>query len=238
MVNNDISASAMAYIKKNRRLLCHDYACTDIYLPTLPPSTYLMAGSPGAGKTEYSKSFIKLLEEKEPLRKIVRIDADEIRSFLPQYNKTNASEVQSAAFKGVEILVDHVLQQGQDCVIDGTLANYEKSCSNIARSLSKKREVGILYIYQDPLIAWDFTKKREAIEGRDIPKEMFIKSFFAAKENVNKIKLQFGKEVQIWLITKDYKQGVENTYFNIDNIDKYLKIAYTPDSLAAQLKNL
>lgn len=233
--SSDVSLAAIKYIKDNVKLLYKKFADLKLYPPILNPSAYFMAGSPGAGKTEYSKSFIKILCEKEPERKIVRIDPDEIRDFIPQYNHTNATEINSAAFRGVDKLMDYVLKNNQDFLLDGTLASYEVSYKNIVRSLKKNRKVGVVYIYQDPIIAWGFTKKREVLEGRKIPKDLFIKSFFAAKENVNKIKLEFGKDIEVWLVIKDFEQGVENTHFNIDNVDSYLKIQYTSQTLEERL---
>ena len=76
------------------------------------------------------------------------------------------------------------------------------------------------------------------MEGRKIPLDIFIDAFFAAKENVNKIKMEFSKnkDVELWLITKNLEQGIEKTYFNIDNVDRYLKIKYNAQSLKKKLK--
>lgn len=232
-----ISDDARQYVKDHKRQLCEKFASLNDFPPVENPSSYFMAGSPGAGKTEYSKSLIELLHKKEPNRKIVRIDADEIRDWLPHYDHKNAIEVQGAAALGVEKLLDCVLHNGQDFILDATMADYEKSYKNIYRSLQKKRKVAVIYIYQDPFIAWDFTKKRETLEGRRVPKETFIKAFFAAKINVSKLKDAFGGNIQLWLIIQDLKQGVEKTYFNVDNIDSYLKIKYTPQDLEGRLES-
>lgn len=231
-----IGNKAREYIKTHKKELCEKFANLKDYPPINKPSAYFMAGSPGAGKTEFSKSFIKELTEKEPGRKIVRIDADEVRDFIPFYDKTNAYRVQGAAALGVEKLLDCVLANNQDFVLDATFADYEKSRSNIIRSLHKNRKVGILYLYQNPVVAWEFTQKRAALEGRNIPLDMFIKAFFAAKENVNRIKREFGKDIELWLIIKNLEQGIEKTYFNVDNVDSYLKIRYNSQSLKKKLK--
>ncbi|MGU9958140.1 MAG: zeta toxin family protein [Arenicellales bacterium WSBS_2016_MAG_OTU3] len=55
--------------------------------------------------------------------------------------------------------------------------------------LSKKgRTVQILYVYQEPILAWNFVQSREAVEGRRILPEHFIKQYFAARDVVNKLK--------------------------------------------------
>lgn len=96
------------------------------YPAVVNPSSYFMAGSPGAGKTEYSKSLIQILTEKEPERKIVRIDADEIRDWLPQYDHKNALLVQRAASLGVEKVLDCVLKNHQDFILDATFCRLWK----------------------------------------------------------------------------------------------------------------
>jgi hypothetical protein len=90
-------------------------------------------------------------------------------------------------------------------------------------------------LYQDPLIAWEFTKKREAIEGRRVSKEFFIDSFLAAKENANIIKRTFGKQVQLYLVEKDYSNNLGKYTENIDNIDSYIKTGYNREELIKKL---
>lgn len=49
-----VGEEAKQYIKEHKKELCEKFASKEIYLPTAEPSSYFMAGSPGAGKTEYS----------------------------------------------------------------------------------------------------------------------------------------------------------------------------------------
>lgn len=229
--NDELSQRAVAYIKENKKTLCENFASLREFPPVKDPSAYFMAGSPGAGKTEYSKALIQQLLEKEPLRKIVRIDADELRNFLPEYNKHNANIVQRAVALGVEKLLDHCLEKKQDFLLDATFAMFDLSHKNIIRCLHKDRKVGIWYLYQDPLIAWEFTKKREKLEGRVVPRKVFIDAFFAAKENVNKIKEEFGSEIELNLVEKDKTQAIRKVEFNIQNVDSYLKMTYNKKDL-------
>jgi len=231
MDTSEIAAKAKLFIKNNKKELCEHFASMEKYPAVKNPSAYFMAGSPGAGKTEYSKSFIQQLQRKSPERKIVRIDADEVRNFIPQYDRTNAKVIQGAAALGVEKLLDCVLKKSQDFLLDATFADFGKSHQNITRCLHHSRKVGITYIYQDPLVAWDFTQKREKVEGRPVPKETFVHAFFTAKENVDKIKKKFKEEIQLDLVVKNVDQGIQKTYFNIDQVANYLKIEYTPQTL-------
>ncbi|MDO8482887.1 MAG: zeta toxin family protein [bacterium] len=225
-----VADEAIKYIKVHKNDLIARFADTTTYPKVPTPVTVFMAGSPGAGKTEFSKRFIGRFEKKFPV-KIVRIDPDEIRTMIPGYTGANSFLVQGACAVGVEKLYDHTLEKKQNAIVDGTFVDYEKSADNIRRSLKRGREVQIYYIYQDPIIAWDFTQKREVVEGRNIPKAAFIRAFTLSRENVNKIKSEFGKQVQIHLVTKDYRNNDEDLELNIGAVDPYLKKRYSEDEL-------
>ncbi|MCK5212143.1 zeta toxin family protein [Candidatus Parcubacteria bacterium] len=106
------------------------------------------------------------------------------------------------------------------------------------RAISRDREVDVYYIYQNPVIAWEFTLKREKIENRKITLDVFVEDFFKAKENVNEVKHIFKKKVNIHLIKKDYNNGIEKYWINIDKIDNYIKFVYTQDSLYNTLREI
>ena len=234
--DEDARKAAIEFVKKNKKLIISKFADLTKFPPSQNPFTVFMAGSPGAGKTEFSISLIKQLSEKDPNTKVVRIDADEIRNIIPQYDKTNSNLIQSAAAIGVEKLFDHVQDHSQNVVVDGTFANFEVALKDMKRALGKNRKVGIIYLYQDPSIAWDFTKKREKLEGRFVPQEMFIQAFLDSQENVNKIKKEFGNDVRLSLVIKNFENQVEKTLFNIDNVDSYLKIKYNSQTIRKVLK--
>ncbi len=56
MINTKEAEEAKKFIKKNKKLLIEKFANLDLYKPVVSPVTIFMAGSPGAGKTEFSKS--------------------------------------------------------------------------------------------------------------------------------------------------------------------------------------
>jgi len=228
---NKISEEAKQVIKKNKKLLYNNFTSDNLLKPKDRPVSIFMAGSPGAGKTEYSKRFIQKFAGD-----IARIDADEIREIIPQYTGANSDIVQGAASIGVDVLFNHVLKKKYNLLLDGTFAKLDIAHRNIERCLNKGREVAICYIYQEPLIAWEFTKKREKIEGRRIPKRAFIESFINSKKNVKKIKEIFKNKVEIYLIIKDYTNNIKEFYFDV-YIDSYLKKKYTKDDLKRILKN-
>lgn len=227
------------WIKINHHILYEKFAGLDNFPPVEKPITILMAGSPGAGKTEFSKNFNKeVLDYINLPLNTVRIDADEIREIMPGYDGLNSEIFQSGACLGVDKLYQYALKKRQNVIIDGTFAKYDKSCDNIIRSLSKGRTVGIFYIYQEPMVAWEFTQKRAVKESRIVPVEVFVDSLFDAKENVEKAKNQFGDKIILFLIEKNYENGVKKMFFNVDSIDNYIKIGYDKGSLLKEIQNV
>ena len=227
---------AIQYVKINKKLILTKFANPNIYPPHDKPFTIFMAGAPGAGKTEVSKSFIKNLVKKQGEDPIVSIDIDEIRKMLPQYNGKNSSEIQAAATIGVEKLFDFVQKNSQNAVIDSTLASYDKAKNDIQRAIHRNRSIGIFYIYQEPQQAWEFTKKREIMEGRYVPKEVFIESFIKSKINAQQLKNEFGDQIELHLIVKNIDHSVKKAKFNISHIDGYLEKMYTIGQLQELIK--
>lgn len=232
-MTDDTENQAKKWVKKNKKYLIEKFANLIDFPPVKNPFTIFMAGCPGAGKTEFSKSFIKSYD---PSTKIVRIDADEIRDLIPQYKEGNAYRVQGAAAIGVEKIFDYVQEHKQNVILDGTFSDYNIAVDDVKRALGRDRKVGIMYIYQEPEIAWEFTKKREKIEGRHVDKKMFISSFFNSKETVNRIKKEFGKDIELNLAIKNYENGLEKTQFKIDSLDSYINMKYTVEDLESLLK--
>lgn len=218
--------------RENIRKIIKNFVIDNQAVPKEVPVTLFMAGSPGAGKTEFSKWFVKGLKTS-----IIRLDPDEIRSYIPGYNGTNSSEVHSAVCICVEKIYDFVLKNKYDILIDGTLASVEVARKNIKRSLKRNRKVGIFYLFQPPNDAWKFTQKRELLEGRKITKKVFINDFLNAYKNINLLKKEFGKNIEIYFIEKDFNHNIVKFKVNVDNLDKYINFKYTIKSLDDLLKD-
>lgn len=225
-----LAQDAELYIKRNKKLLIEKFASLSTYRSNELPISLFMAGSPGAGKTEISKRLIEKFESKP-----VRIDADEIRNILPGYNGENSHIFQPACTVGVDKLYDHVLKNKLNLIFDGTFAS-GRSYENIKRSLDKSRKVEVYYIYQDPVVAWEFTKIREAKENRRVSREIFINAFIAARKNVNEAKRMFGERLELNLILKNFKTNQEEFRLNITTIDDQLPELYTVDNLEGLIK--
>lgn len=209
---------AIAFAKANKKQIVRRLTDPAIYPPEDDPVSVFMAGSPGAGKTEASIALVNLFADTP----ILRIDPDELRSEFEDYVGGNAWLFQGAVSILVDRILDTALNQKQSMLLDGTLANQELAIKNISRALKRNRFVQILYVYQEPMLAWQFVQAREATEGRRIRPEHFISQYFAARDVVNAVKLKFGKEVRVDLLLKNndnssrlYKAGVEKIDYHI-----------------------
>lgn len=234
----DISKNAIDFIYKmaKDKELYRVFMDGDYYKSSDIPQTFFMAGSPGAGKTEWSKNFVKEISKIDDL--IVRIDADEIRELCPGYNGANSHLFQGATSVGVNKLYDYALKKRLNVLLDSTFSSYKYAESNIRRAIDKKRDVDIFYIYQEPVIAWEFTQKREKLENRKITIETFINDFISAKENIEKVKEIFKDKIKLTVIKKDYNNDLDKTWINVANIDSYVKFDYTSESLYELIKNV
>ena len=238
MNDEEIRARAVDFAKKNKIHIAKQLTDPEQYTPDITPISVFMAGSPGAGKTEFSKNLIDILEENKE-RRVVRIDSDELRKYIPGYTGNNSHLFQGAVSLIVEKMQDLVLHQKQSFVLDGTLSQHEKAASNINRSLEKSRPVFIFYIYQKPEVAWKFTQAREATEGRNIPKTSFIEQFFGAKDTINQISREFREKITILFVKKDFQENTVEDIVEIDSsggqVDDFITERYTKDELEKQL---
>jgi len=229
-VDETVIKDAIKFVKSHKNEIKQEFAGDDVCGSEKDPISIFMAGSPGAGKTEFSKRFLK-----KSGVSAVRIDADEVREVIPQYNGRNSDLVQRASALAVEYIYDHVLDKKKNMIFDATFADYEKSYNNVERSLRKGRHVEIYYLYQDPMVAWRFTKIREAVEGRFVPKEVFVRSFIDARKNVNMVKEKFGSKVQLHVIVKNFNNNLETFRLNVSSVDGYINLSYTYESLMEKL---
>lgn len=231
-----IEDEALRYARKNKERIAREYASREIYPSDRAPVAVFMAGSPGAGKTEFSKRVLEVIETQG--KRAVRIDPDELRDCFKQYTGKNSYLFQGGLSILVGKIIDHVTKHDQNFILDGTFSNFNQAKKNIERALKHGRDIEIFYIFQDPVSAWSVAKKRERKEGRMVPKDAFIEHFFNAQKVVNDLKKEFGKKVELNLVI----QNIENRTFtykeNIPSIDSYIPKMYTRDTLREILKDI
>ncbi len=222
---DQLKAEATKFAKENRRRIAREITDTSIYLPEKNPVSVFMAGSPGAGKTEASKELLaETMRGSE--RRVLRIDADELRDRFPGYDGKNAALFQGAAAILVEKIHDKALEQGQSFLLDGTLSNYEKAEANVRRSLGRGRTVQILYVYQDPKLAWEFVKARESTEGRYVPPEEFVDQYFGARETANRSESDVRRTHKVGPASQNTDGSNRFSRTGVDRIDYHIPENY------------
>ncbi len=222
---------AIEFARANKKSIARRITDKNVYPPESAPVSVFMAGSPGAGKTEASTALLGLFTN----TRILRIDPDELRNEFKAYKGGNAWLFQGAVSILVEKILDMALDNHQSYLLDGTLANYDLAKKNIHRSLKRGRFVQILYVYQDPLLAWEFVQAREVVEGRRILPEHFVAQYFAARDVVNRLKLEFGKDINVDLLLKSNDNSNRQYKAGVDKIDYHIPERHTRESLAALL---
>jgi UDP-N-acetylglucosamine kinase len=228
-----LSDEALAYCKANRRAIARRLTDPRVYVREENPVSVFMAGSPGAGKTEASIELITRIGAA-----VIRIDPDELRKECPGYTGENAYLFQPAVSVLVEKIHDMALDQSQSFVLDGTLSNYDRARRNLDRSLGRNRTVQILYVYQEPLLAWEFVVAREAAEGRRIKKEDFVRQYFAAREVVNRLRREYGSAIGVDLLLKNNDNSNRMYKAGVDQIDNHIPEKYSPSDVERMLEML
>jgi len=225
-----IKENAEEYARLNKSKIAKDIISK--YESESNPVSVFMAGSPGAGKTESSIWLIKELSKKENC--ILRIDPDELRKYFAEYTGKNSGLFQGATSILAEKIHDLAIKENISFVFDTTFSKINKAKLNIQRSLDHKKSVQIIYVYQDPIQAWNFVKARESKDGRHVPKESFIEEYFNARMVVNQIKKDF-PNIKLYLLVKNIDGTTQEYKENVDNVDNYIKENYTSDTLRSML---
>jgi len=230
--DKDIQSAALEHARSIKKRFARKVTDKSVYPSEGNPVSVFMAGSPGAGKTEASKALIERFDNQ-----VIRIDADDYRDeFREQgYTGDNSWLFQPAVSVLVEKVHDYAIDQKQSFILDGTLTNYDKAKLNIERSIRKGRTVHILYVYQDPVRAWEFVRAREAVEGRMIPMQRFTEQYFEARDCVNRLKKHFGCNIQVDLLIQDRDNRLSKYRANIGGIDSHVVEKYTLASLETAL---
>lgn len=227
-----IKKDAMEYARANKKAIAKRLTDKSKYVSEKDPVSVFMAGSPGAGKTEAS---IALLKETDG-NAVIRIDPDELRKEFPAYSGENAYLFQGAISVLVNKIHDMALDQDQSFLLDGTLSNYDAAEKNIERSLKHGRSVTILYVYQEPKLAWEFVQARESAEGRRILPETFINQYFAARDVVNRLKRKLGSKVKVDLLLKNNDNSNRTYKAGIDQIDYHVPEKYSHSDVEQLIK--
>ncbi len=191
-----------------------------------------MAGLPGAGKTEFTKSLIRLSN-----LNVVRLDMDEIATKIDGYSPEIADRYRAGASALLNKTYDIVVKRGIDFIMDGTFSS-KSALFDVRRAISHGYKVKIIYIFQDPKIAWNFTLAREKVEHRAIAIDGFIDSYFKITKNIKDVKIECDKIIlDVVVKNKDNIVGDYKEDVSINEIDKIQYNCYNRESLKEYILN-
>lgn len=180
----------------------------------------IMAGVPGAGKTEYISSFIK--ENETFKHNTLRIDLDEIITVFEEYKPEEDGRFRSIGNRIVENILDRAFRNGYNFILDGTFAG-AKAINDVRRAVRHGYLVYIVVLVEDIEQAKEYTRIRREKTKREIKDEAFDKTVIGIRKNLKIIQSEFvekGLPVVVEFIEKRWQEGTVNykrsTWPNID----------------------
>ena len=219
--------SQKEWIRKHKREFINSLITKSGATPDGNPSAIFMAGLPGAGKTEFSKNLISNLR-----LNVVRLDMDEIAANIEGYKPEIADRYREGASSLLNGAFDIVIKRGLDFIMDGTFSS-KYAQRNVCRAINHGYSVKIIYIYQDPKLAWHFTLEREKVEHRLIDLDGFVESYFNTIRNIyDVLNTTLTAKIALDIILKDgYNKSREiksNVSANVsaNDIDKIINNCY------------
>lgn len=210
--------------------------------PVDPPKTpiaIIMAGVPGAGKTEFLDTFDELFKEENYFNPFVRIDLDQIVTIYPRYTPQSYEKFRSHGNYALARCIDVAKAGRYNMMIDGTFAGSSgSSIRNVERLLESGYSVVMFYLYDKAYTAWEYTKKRELETKRGIDKIGFINACKNVPLNLQKALDQFKNKKQFAFFVVVQKELRDKNYQIYDDkklIDKILNEGYNIDELEQKL---
>jgi ppGpp synthetase/RelA/SpoT-type nucleotidyltranferase/predicted ABC-type ATPase len=171
--------------------------CTD----QIEPIAIIMGGAPGSGKSTFLKNNAPYLQTD----KIWKVDADEVRSMLPEYKGWNAPVTHEEAKDVVNMLLDRYdTPCKHDLLYDGTMSNVKKYRPLIKRLKKLGYKVFLVFM--------------------EIPKEDSIKRALKRYQDNNAKTGEFGRYVPISVIEDFYGTGDEAFQLLKKEVDGYIKV--------------
>jgi UDP-N-acetylglucosamine kinase len=235
MTDKKIKEKAVAFAKANKDRIAREIVLDERYPVETNPVSIFMAGSPGAGKTESARRLIKNITSNYPTQSILHIDTDDLRRYFEDYTGSNSYLFQGGTSILASRIQDYARKYQKSFIFDGTLSDFKRAKENIEMSLKNDRTIGIYFVYQDPIKAWQFVLEREKKEGRHIPSEDFVAKYFSSYETVKELMHAFGKSINVDLLIKDIDGADLEYYMNIASLDGYIKNRYNKDDLMKRI---
>lgn len=182
--------------KKIHKAIIDEFKKNLVCVEKKEPIAILMGGSPASGKSTFLKKYAPYLLEDE----ILRVDADEIRAKLPEYQGWNATQTHQETKDIVKTLLsDRVIgiPCKYDIIYDGTMNN-AKSYEDLMKLL-KNLGYKVFIVYMDRVP--EKVVKKRALEryqksGRFVPMAVIDDFFGKGKKAFDELK----KEVDGYMV--------------------------------------
>lgn len=215
------------WVRKHRKEFARRLISSSGAVKSASPAAMFMAGLPGAGKTEFTKSWIG-----NSGLKVVRLDMDEIASQIETYSPKKADKYRKAASALLNRTYDKVVNGKYDFIMDGTFGG-GSAVQDIKRAIEHGYRVKVVYIYQEPKLAWKYTVAREKIEHRAIRPDGFLEVYYRILDNLKSLDALSLEGVSIDLVVKDAQNRTIKVHENISmkDIDQYVKVEYNKENL-------
>lgn len=183
--------------KKIIQGLISDAVCIDQGQPIV----ILTGGAPGSGKSTFLKKYAPYMQSNQ----IYKIDADEIREFIPEYKGWNSASTHQETRDLVNELIDSFDKPCKhDVLYDGTMSNGKKYIPLIKRFKELGYKVFIAYM--------------------EVPKEVSIQRALKRFQDNNGGKQKFGRYVPLSVIDDFFRTG-KSGYEEIKSaVDGYVLI--------------
>ena len=120
--------------------------------------------------------------------------------------------------------------------MDGLLADLPKARLNMRRCLDHHFQIIILYVYQKPQLAWDFTQAREKDEGRKITKDDFIRGLIDSRLVAQSLKDEFDFQVRLHILEQDYQNKVQEVWQNVQKIELHVETLPSNEDLVNMIE--
>lgn len=215
------------WVRKNKKAIINDIISDSEASPDGTPRAIFMAGLPGAGKTEFTKGLNDVTEAR-----FVRLDMDEIAGHIQGYEPQIADQYREAATSILNDVFSEVLKRGLDFIMDGTFSS-RYAALDVERVRKHGYNIRIIYLQQDPRLAWKFTLAREKVEHRAIKIDGFVNAYFNTISNIQQIMEKNSDIIKLDFVTKNSENQVGKWYKNIslEEFNKTIENNFTKESL-------
>ncbi len=201
----------------------------------LTPVAFVMAGLPGAGKTEFLDTISELLTIKGKFEPFVRIDLDQIVTVYPDYTPKDYYKFRSSGNVVLARCVDMARYGRYNMMIDGTFSGKSGATVNtIGKLLDDGYRVELVYMYDEAETAWMYTQKRELETSRGVDLKGFLEACTNIIVNLQTVKDRYFDNdkfeiiavIQKELRDKEYAITTEN-----DEVDNMLHKTYNTSNI-------